>query len=632
MFESGSRRSYSFRPDSLKTTKVSKSHSLTRASAGQSVAGSIVATDDHESRVILKSRSSFPVTGQTSNGLLTSTGEPVQDGKSSSVVLRPKTTIATNQSRVSTEGNKIERCNGSLILKNRIVTDVERAEPRCEPLHDTTADSCTKTLPNATNGQRQQDDRRRSASSDPDWTRSTDQWSAEVVRESSSDINEAQMDRQSMKSSPEDKNATEINNNFEATKLCATDNAVVSDSSLVDHSVDTVSADDDQRPSLHCVDLAATAANVHLPGQRSGLTVHQSTGHFGQHSSDEQLDDQSTDQSADHLNGLSDDHLSDHSADHITDHWADHPYDHSVNPSADYLDDLSTDHVTDHVTDQIIDHSAQLSSNQIENRLSHLHIDSATSDYKTTIGASTITRNFDPLGERDAVAAESEHPYFARIAAEAAEPTPIISNRGTVRGVRNRVKSGIASLLEKQNAKKTVNYAQVEKGRIVLYTTSVHAVRETFEKCLQVKKILQTQMVDFEERNIFVSKDLHQELIERLQQQQESALELPQVFVDGYHLGGSEEIERLNESGVLRKIFNNFKKVQHPECCSRCGGYRYIPCTSCHGSKKSRRNYFTNEFFVLRCTSCDENGLVKCEQCNITPGDNDQPVMASSCF
>lgn len=64
-------------------------------------------------------------------------------------------------------------------------------------------------------------------------------------------------------------------------------------------------------------------------------------------------------------------------------------------------------------------------------------------------------------------------------------------------------------------------------------------------------------------------------------------------------------------------LFSVFQKVSRPSRCDACGGYRYVPCPVCHGSKKSlRRNNFTEEFQTLRCVVCDANGLVKCEQCN----------------
>ena len=51
--------------------------------------------------------------------------------------------------------------------------------------------------------------------------------------------------------------------------------------------------------------------------------------------------------------------------------------------------------------------------------------------------------------------------------------------------------------------------------------------------------------------------------------------------------------------------------------CPECGGFRYLPCQVCSGSKKSlHRNNFTDQFQALRCSHCDENGLQRCPQCN----------------
>uniref|UniRef100_A0A8W8L260 Glutaredoxin n=1 Tax=Magallana gigas TaxID=29159 RepID=A0A8W8L260_MAGGI len=77
-----------------------------------------------------------------------------------------------------------------------------------------------------------------------------------------------------------------------------------------------------------------------------------------------------------------------------------------------------------------------------------------------------------------------------------------------------------------------------------------------------------------------------------------------------------ENLERLNESGELRHILANFTKIDVKSSCEKCGGYRYMPCNFCHGSKKSlRRNNFTDEFCALRCMQCDENGLLRCDLC-----------------
>ncbi|XP_060070218.1 ankyrin-1-like [Ylistrum balloti] len=224
---------------------------------------------------------------------------------------------------------------------------------------------------------------------------------------------------------------------------------------------------------------------------------------------------------------------------------------------------------------------------------------------------------------------------------------PIVSRRGSVRGLKNRVKAGIATFLnhdgnnqtytteensiilwrkiEKKTKQKIANkqtekgrynyrnYSQLEKGKIVIYTSSMAIVRETYERCILAKKILQTHMVRYEEKDLFMSVENQRELRERLGVDE---VVLPQVFADGVALGGMQQLEDLNEEGELRKLLSNFTKINVRSSCEKCGGYRYVPCTFCHGSKKSlKRNYFTEEFSALRCMQCDENGLLRCDMC-----------------
>jgi len=81
------------------------------------------------------------------------------------------------------------------------------------------------------------------------------------------------------------------------------------------------------------------------------------------------------------------------------------------------------------------------------------------------------------------------------------------------------------------------DYRSVESGKVVLYTTGVKVVRGTYDKCLRVKKILETHMVRYDERDISLSRDNHRQLVERLGATASSVVELPQVFADGLHIG-----------------------------------------------------------------------------------------------
>ncbi|KAL3880804.1 hypothetical protein ACJMK2_033012 [Sinanodonta woodiana] len=157
------------------------------------------------------------------------------------------------------------------------------------------------------------------------------------------------------------------------------------------------------------------------------------------------------------------------------------------------------------------------------------------------------------------------------------------------------------------------NFRELEKGKVIVYTTTMTVVRETADRCNVIRKILQNHMIRYEERDLFMSKENQKELMERLGQNE---IGVPQVFLDGIHVGGVEAIEALNESGELRERLQKFSKVMVRSSCDKCGGYRFMPCLVCHGSKKSvHRNDFTEEFCALRCMQCDENGLMRCDMC-----------------
>ncbi|KAL3188644.1 hypothetical protein MRX96_022448 [Rhipicephalus microplus] len=165
----------------------------------------------------------------------------------------------------------------------------------------------------------------------------------------------------------------------------------------------------------------------------------------------------------------------------------------------------------------------------------------------------------------------------------------ILSRQGTVRGVRNLVRASIKCIADCQEGKR--NYVREEEGRVVLYTTSMGVIRQTWEQCRRVRNTLQTLLVRFEGAR--------------------------RLFVEGHHLGGAETVERLNETGQLRQMLKPYKKSTVGGTCAMCGGYQYLPCPVCGGSKKSaqHRHRFSSSVIFLRCLNCDEGGLVRCQLC-----------------
>ncbi|XP_059743737.1 glutaredoxin domain-containing cysteine-rich protein 1 [Bos taurus] len=156
---------------------------------------------------------------------------------------------------------------------------------------------------------------------------------------------------------------------------------------------------------------------------------------------------------------------------------------------------------------------------------------------------------------------------------------------------------------------------ELEFDRVVIYTTCLRVVRTTFERCELVRKIFQNHRVKFEEKNIALNGDYGKELDERCRRVSE-APSLPVVFIDGHYLGGAEKILSMNESGELQDLLTKIERVQHPHECPSCGGFGFLPCSVCHGSKMSVfRNCFTDSFKALKCTACNENGLQRCKSC-----------------
>lgn len=85
------------------------------------------------------------------------------------------------------------------------------------------------------------------------------------------------------------------------------------------------------------------------------------------------------------------------------------------------------------------------------------------------------------------------------------------------------------------------NHHLSEKGSIIVYTTSMTVVRETHDRCRTARNILLTHMVRFEERDLYMSRQHQREVRQRLHT---DTVELPQIFVDGFHIGVSVVLTR----------------------------------------------------------------------------------------
>lgn len=155
-----------------------------------------------------------------------------------------------------------------------------------------------------------------------------------------------------------------------------------------------------------------------------------------------------------------------------------------------------------------------------------------------------------------------------------------------------------------------------EGGKIVIYTTSVTGILATKSNCNEMRAIFQRLRVPFEERNIYMDKNLATEL-----EQRRPGSELPQAFFNGEHLGGFDEVFKLNETGGLKKLTRKMKKIEVNITgdCKTCGGEGFLLCTWCGGNKRKSMaieyKVPTRQTAFLKCTACNENGLMMCPDC-----------------
>ena len=132
------------------------------------------------------------------------------------------------------------------------------------------------------------------------------------------------------------------------------------------------------------------------------------------------------------------------------------------------------------------------------------------------------------------------------------------------------------------------------------------------------------------EKDLYLSRDYRTEISARLEGGY-SDLALPLVFISGELLGDAEVVEKLNETGELRSVLASYRDKEAVESvCRQCGDYRWSggnfvtvklmiscrmhPCPACSGSKVGTNIW--HGAVKLKCTQCEETGLVKCTLCS----------------
>ncbi|KAK9926426.1 hypothetical protein M0R45_023658 [Rubus argutus] len=161
------------------------------------------------------------------------------------------------------------------------------------------------------------------------------------------------------------------------------------------------------------------------------------------------------------------------------------------------------------------------------------------------------------------------------------------------------------------------------ENKLVLYTTTLRGVRKTFEACNAVRAAVENLGVMVCERDVSMDRSFREELKDLMEGKGKEAVVPPRLFVRGRYVGGSDEVLKIVEEGLLGEILEGLPKKRAGSVCEGCGEARFLPCFQCNGSSKmvlvveeevGQRQGSTT--VVVRCPECNENGLVLCPICS----------------
>lgn len=168
---------------------------------------------------------------------------------------------------------------------------------------------------------------------------------------------------------------------------------------------------------------------------------------------------------------------------------------------------------------------------------------------------------------------------------------------------------------------------------VVLYTTSLHGVRRTFDDCEKARLTVELQCplgLDVDERDVSIHGEYLREMKRLLLPVggEEGHLTVPRLFIRGRYVGGVKEIMEFNETRRLGQMLRSVKRRKEVEGgevsefggrkkCGGCGGFRFVLCFECNGSRKVLLEDDDDDGVdvVVRCGLCNENGLVQCPVC-----------------
>jgi len=188
------------------------------------------------------------------------------------------------------------------------------------------------------------------------------------------------------------------------------------------------------------------------------------------------------------------------------------------------------------------------------------------------------------------------------------------------------VKGRVASLLKgaSETTGSTRGCRKEDRGAL-LFVTSMSAVKKTADDCRQAAALLENLGLYFEIFDVFVNSQYAAQLrrLAGVDKGKVALPPLPQLYANGRFVGSLTELIELNDCDRLVHELSEFRldrraMVQELNC-EECNGCRFVMCTWCHGSRRGRNTGFG----LLKCSHCNENGLMPCMLCNAEEAENE---------
>ncbi|XVF10301.1 hypothetical protein REPUB_Repub07fG0170700 [Reevesia pubescens] len=164
------------------------------------------------------------------------------------------------------------------------------------------------------------------------------------------------------------------------------------------------------------------------------------------------------------------------------------------------------------------------------------------------------------------------------------------------------------------------------ENTVVIYTTTLRGIRKTFEDCNAVRSAIESYGIVICERDISMDRGFKEEFRELMKGKEKakdptSPTTPPRVFIKGRYIGGAEEVMRIVDEGWFGDLTEGLPKKRAGEVCDGCGDVKFLPCFRCNGSCKmavvvKEEVEEGMKTVVVRCTECNENGLVHCPICS----------------